>query len=92
MFHHNTPDIIESNDITALRHIEVEKLPDGKTIARLAVELSPHKSYSEKPSLHLTDGVLPRTLHPTPVTPEITEQAEEESVAAADDNKKAAKK
>jgi hypothetical protein len=91
MFHHNNPNVIESNDIVALRHVETETLPDGTIIARLAVELSPHKSYADKPSLHLTDGVLPRILHLTPVTPEEPASSEEEP-AAADDNKKAAKK
>lgn len=74
MYHKNNSHVIESNDIQSLRAAHVEKLADGTIIARLTVVLEPHKAYIESPALHLTDGVQPRMLHPTPAQKETAEE------------------
>lgn len=93
MFYDQNPSIIESSDIVALRFSELEQLPNGTYVARLAVELDPHKAYSSNPSLHLTDGVLPRLLHPTPASvPPDEVPAESAEAATAEATKEKSKK
>lgn len=88
MYHKNNSHVIESNDIQSLRTSHVEKLPDGTIIARLTVVLEPHKDYVESPALHLTDGVQPRMLHPTPAQ---KEESAEESADTSEQDKGEAK-
>jgi hypothetical protein len=100
MFHKNNVQVIESTDIESLRASQVETLPDGTVIARLSVVLRPHKAYIESPALHVTDGVLPRLLHPTPapISPEKpvdeadeNEDGDEESSESSPKEKKSKK-
>jgi hypothetical protein len=81
MYHDQNGSVIETNDIKALRYSEIQTLPDGTVVARLALELVPGKDYSPHPSFHITDGVEPRLLIPTPApaSPEPPESPEDKS-------------
>lgn len=92
MYHKHNSHVIESNDIESLRASHVDTLPDGTVVARLTVVLHAHKQYAESPALHLTDGVSPRLLHPTPVKASQDEETTEESTDETEAKEKKSKK